>query len=350
MPALPDVDPDELAALRSRANAYVRELHARRSGLDLSAYDAMSHLARFEATVRSDFAVPNLRSWSAAMLADAREKVSLLDARLARLGEPTTHPWRAVGLTRLGPDAKQRIRSQLGPLRATLVLLRAAGAQLAPLLGRGLHDHCGRPLTSRCGRTRSEAAWLTSCPATGATGAGAPRAVSIPCWRTPEARSVLRREWEPVFSPEAELHQWTDVLVRRQEGPGLFRWLGATWRDDTRRLIAATPTGKLPPRPALVNALGALAKSAALRAAVEKNGAGLADLLAHTWAGVDTDWHAVEMTVRGARLVQRLAVENGLHDDVVSRCLSQRPELLRVAERASAAGKIFRDAWSVWTT
>ena len=152
-----------------------------------------------------------------------------------------------------------------------------------------------------------------------------------------------------MFSPEAELHQWTEVLARRQEGPGLFRWLGATWRADTRRLIAATTTGKLPPRPALVNALGALAKSAALRAAVEKNGASLADLLAQTWAGVDTDWHAVEMTVRGARLVQRLAVDHGLQDDVVSRCLSQRPELLRAAERASAAGKIFRDAWSAWT-
>ena len=34
---------------------------------------------------------------------------------------------------------------------------------------------------------------------------------------------------------------------------------------------------------------------------------------------------------------------------MVSRCLSQRPELLRAAERASAAGKIFRDAWSAWT-
>ena len=68
----------------------------------------------------------------------------------------------------------------------------------------------------------------------------------------------------------------------------------------------------------------------------------------HTWTGADTDWQAVEMTVRGARLVQRLAVENGLHADVVSRCLSQRPELLRVAERASAASTIFREAWSVW--
>jgi very-short-patch-repair endonuclease len=43
-----------------------------------------------------------------------------------------------------------------------------------------------------------------------------------------------------------------------------------------------------------------------------------------------------------------LAVEHGLHADVVSRCLSQRPELLRVAERVSAASTIFREAWSVW--
>jgi very-short-patch-repair endonuclease len=344
-----DVDPDELARLRAKANAYVRELHVRRSGLDLSAYEAMSHVARFGTTVKADFAVPNIRSWSMAMLSDARERIALLDARLGRVGEPSTHPWRAARLTRLGPDAKQKIRSQLKTVRDALAGIRSASVHLAPLIGQAA------PRSLR--ECVDLANWASTI-------ADSPPELTESNWNDQrwgpeggldsliadgEARSDLLPRWAQVFSANAELAQWTDVLARRSEGPGLFRWLGATWRADTQRLRAATTSGQLPSRPELVGALGALTKSASLRISIEKRGPGLADLLTSTWRGVETDWRALETGVRGARQIQRLAGEKGLSADGTSRCLRERSEARRAAERVRAAGQAFREAWKAWT-
>ena len=70
------------------------------------------------------------------MLADAREQVALFDGRLRRIDNPLSHPWRAVGLTRLSLESKQTLRTQLHGLRGALADVRAAAASLASWLER----------------------------------------------------------------------------------------------------------------------------------------------------------------------------------------------------------------------
>lgn len=347
--APPDVDPDELARLRSRANAYARELHVRRPGFDLSVYDAMSHIARLHDAVRADFSVPNVRFWSSAMLTEGRDKIALLDARLGRVGDPNMHPWRPVGLRRLGPDAKQRIRTQLRTLRERLAAVRGACTQMAQFIGRQPPRSLQEGL--------AHATWAHAI-------GNSPAKVLANNWsdrrwhKGGEVDALLEnaatrlsqcQHWEHLFSPEAELQQWTDVLARRAEGPGLFRWLGTTWRADARRLRAVSSSGQLPPRPALVSALSALTKCVDLRATIEKLGSALADLLTDGWAGVGTDWRAVEALAHGAREVQRLATEARLPPNVVNRCLTERNRLLQAVAQVSETGRIFSEAWTTWT-
>ena len=183
----PDVDPDELAALRSRANAYVRELHARRSGLE-------------SLRLRCDVAPRTIRRDSPERLRRA-ERPLLVGGhagRRARAGLAAGCTSGTIGRTNDSPmarggahpswsrrQAKNSVAARPAPRRSGALASGWRPAGAASRSGR-LLDHCERSLTSRCGRTRSEAAWPTSCPATGATGAGGPRAVSIPCWRTPK--------------------------------------------------------------------------------------------------------------------------------------------------------------------
>jgi very-short-patch-repair endonuclease len=342
----PDVDPDELARLRTRANAYVREVHLIRSPLDLSAYDAMSRIATSPHDVRPDFGVPDIRSWSKAMFGSAREQIRSFDARLGRIGEPASHPWRAVGLTRLGSEAKRDLLARLETVRTALVALGRSTAPLADLLGRA------NPKS-----LRGIEPLIACAEVLGQTPAG----ISTTNWSDARwegealdtlladaaARLALRPQWQKVFSPSAETEDWADVLARRTEGPGYFRWLGAIWRGDTRRLRAAA-AGDLPARKALLEPLSALAKSAALRTGIEKTEQLYSDLLAAVWSGVDGDWGVVETAIRGARKVRRLAAETKLDAQVVERCLSDRAGLLRGREQVLDNVRAFRSTWTEW--
>jgi very-short-patch-repair endonuclease len=341
----PDVDPDELALVRARVNAYARELHARRPPLDLSAYDVMSRLTpRLEP--RPDFSVPDVRTWSRKMFADAREQMALLDARLRRVEAPFDHPWRAAGLTRLGPEAKARIRTQLGALRAAIDELGAAAGSLAGWLAEAPPASLGaaEALVERAGQL-----------------ARVPRAVDVGAWAdsrwSAEAldavigdgleHAQLRKRWQATFVPDADTTDWDGVLERRRRGPGLLRWLGGSWRADSQRLRAAC-RDRLPPRAQLLEALTALAEGASLRRRIDERGRPYRDLLGERWRGVDTDWDAVEALVAAIRRLQRFAHATGVTAAVVDRCLAGREGLGRALDAARERVTALRGAWTAW--
>ena len=151
----PDVDPDELAGLRSRANAYVRELHVRRSGLDLSAYDAMSHVA----LIRSDGPERLRRAEPALVVVDDHAGWP----RRARRCRCWMHVSRESASPRLTPGTRSGSRVSVPtPSRGSdrssgrFATISRPCERLAPSWRRfsveELHDHCERPLTWRRGR------------------------------------------------------------------------------------------------------------------------------------------------------------------------------------------------------
>jgi hypothetical protein len=338
----PDVDPEELARLRARANVYARQLHLPRPALDLSAYEVMSRLSPRPATARPDFTVPGVREWSRAMLLQAREQMATFDQRLQRLqraGDPAAHPWRVLAVTRLGPDAKQRLLAQLGAVREALAALRASAASLAAWLRKA-----EPPSLADLASVLAAARQLCQAPQGVQPGAGQggwQGGWNDARWLPGEIDDLvsdggryaaLRDRWRRVFAPDSDAQDWSAVLERRGRGPGLVRWMGAVWRDDSRRLRAAS-AGELPPRLELIDALTALVEASGLRARIEARVPKLRDLLAAVWAGLDTPWNAVQGLAEAARRIQRLAAVAALDAAVVDQCLSRREALGRaVAE------------------
>ena len=342
--SVPDVDPEELARTRARLNAYARELHAARPPLSLSAYNVISRLtSRLEP--RPDFAIPDIHAWSRPMLADAREKMTTLDARLRRVGDPASHPWRAVALTRLGSEAKQLVKSLLSQIRKALDDLQASGRELTGWLAGAAPDSL-RAIEATLERARL----LSETPA-------GVEAVSWrdPRWTTDEIDALLadgaryttlRNQWQSTFAVDADHSDWRDVLERRRRGPGLVRWLGSDWRADTKRLRDVC-LGKLPSRTHLLEPLAALAEGAALRTSIEERGRAYRDLLCD-WQAEKTDWVVLDRTVVAARRVQRLARDAHLDSSAVDRCLAERTALAVTVGRAEQAARALRAIWRSW--
>jgi very-short-patch-repair endonuclease len=278
------------------------------------------------------------------MLQQAREQVSTFDQRLRRLGDPSTHPWRALAATRLGSEAKQGLAGHLRTAISTLQRLRAASASLAARFARS------EPRSLK---------GVTALIGIGGRLSEAPLALESGTWNdrrwspgeidhlTSDGSkyATLRERWQQVFSRDSDHDDWTAVLERRKRGPGLLRWLGSEWRADTRRLRGAC-SGQLPPRVELIDALAALVEASALRERIETRASSFGDLLATAWRGVDTDWGSIDALANASRRIQRISAQAGLSDAVVDQCLADRNALARASAEISGLEAAFRTAWT----
>ena len=108
----------ELKVSRDSLNAYRHDLHEPWGGLGISPFQAISRAIAMSAEPEVVCEIPNLATWTGEQLTQSIAQIDSLDRRLARVGEPSKHPWRGAGLASVGLKEQQRIRKAAeDPLR-----------------------------------------------------------------------------------------------------------------------------------------------------------------------------------------------------------------------------------------
>lgn len=120
---------------RNELNAYVRELHAPRFALQISAFEAYGQLAALHSATRLDFTLSNVTDINEHELAhlgrlldDLREHLDILD----RFNE---HPWRETLLEQYSISRENDIQAHLTQMSDALLACTADGAQLYSIVG-----------------------------------------------------------------------------------------------------------------------------------------------------------------------------------------------------------------------
>ena len=123
-----------LAQERNELNAYVRELHAPRFALQISAFDAYGKLAALHDTPRLEFALSEVpqtndhrRAYLLRLLDDLKEHLDILD----RLND---HPWRDTLLEQYSIAREGDIQAHLTQMASQLLVCARDGAQLCAIV------------------------------------------------------------------------------------------------------------------------------------------------------------------------------------------------------------------------
>jgi very-short-patch-repair endonuclease len=110
-----------LHAIRQYLNDYVRELHALRPPLNMTAYQVSGELARLaRMSSRSRCAIPDVLSRDANYLRRVTELLARLPACRDVIADSTRHPWRGCRAPACSPILGEDVRHHFGRLAATL--------------------------------------------------------------------------------------------------------------------------------------------------------------------------------------------------------------------------------------
>ncbi|HKV84547.1 MAG TPA: AAA domain-containing protein, partial [Ktedonobacterales bacterium] len=115
---------------RDELNTYVRELHAPRFELRISAFDAYAELAKRQDAPRFDFQVTDARSIGERQLASMRRLLDDLSEHLDILDQYNEHPWRDTLLTRHEITKESDIQAHFTRLNDALRVIASDGARL----------------------------------------------------------------------------------------------------------------------------------------------------------------------------------------------------------------------------
>lgn len=129
-------DSELLEQERNRLNEYVRQLHARRFALEISAYDAYGRLAMLAAAPASDAGLSDdIKRISPAQLERMRESLRQLLDYEDVLDAYWSHPWRETSLTSLTSEQASAIEHHFDLLAAALSHAQDDLAHVAAALG-----------------------------------------------------------------------------------------------------------------------------------------------------------------------------------------------------------------------
>lgn len=329
-----DGDADELFRLRNRLNEYVRRLHERIAPLGMKRFDAMAECAQLRLAPEAPFALHDVAAWDSRRLAAAEERVESFARAASRVGNPSLHPWRGVGLSEVPLVVRQQLPHVLSEVASAAAETEFTGQALASFLqspaprcrqdGQRLID-----VTNAILQARSLDAAIASQPDYQAI---------MDCGRRMAAlREELRQRWKP----SAESVDWREIAERRRRHGGSFlRWLRRSWRRDSAVI-----------RPHLSDAsqAGSWAVTSDLESLSELNDH-LADLrrlaprgreiFGVVWHDDGEDWPAMETHAKAIEAIRELIARGQTsHDAIVQACgEGGRPQLKRLA-------KAFADGW-----
>ena len=128
-------DSSALADARRQLNEYVRELHTKRTPLDVSAFAAYGALAQLADTPPIDAAIPGGERMTAEELDARRRALAALLTRVDVLDEFATYPWRETLARTYSLELEGSIRAHFGQLERGLAELEDALTRLRESLG-----------------------------------------------------------------------------------------------------------------------------------------------------------------------------------------------------------------------
>ena len=341
----------DLETARAQLNDYHRELHTPFGRLGIKPFDGISRAVALSDEPEASCDIPDVAAWTMEQLQNAEAKLETLDRRLKSVGDPTVHPWRGVGLQKVGYQEKQGVRKACDSLSDGIRYLLEVASKLASCLG------LAAPCSLRAASEQIDAAQTLLTSSTIGSDV-----LQNDLWNTLNApleawldrglrREELKAVWRPHLKPDAEEHDWEALRERRRtHGKSVFRWFRPSWRADGRRLRSFMLSSQLPSIIAQIALLDALIDSAGLRRDLEGQAATYAPLFGDIWRGPESDWHGLKKYALDAVAVRDLISTKRVDPSSAAKIVGSegRVELKSAASAAQAALARVNDGWRGW--
>lgn len=337
-----DGDADELFRLRNRLNEYVKRLHDKKiAPLGISRFDATGECAKLRTSPEAPFAIHDIAAWDSHRLANAVERIESFARVASRVGDPSFHPWRGVGLGEIPLVLRQQLPDVLKSLADAVDETKRSGEELASCLGSAA-PQCRQDAQPLIEVTNSILQARTLYAAT-AFQIGSEPPPDLPkilaCGRR---ISSLRDELLARWKVTAEGVDWREIAVRRRrQCRSALRWLQPSWYRDAKAI-----------RQNLVNADGAYGAEATrdLDKLIElceclaewrRFSSRARDIFGDLWRDDAEGWPAIESHAAAVEAIRQLIARGQTTPGAISAACgdSGRRELKRLAQTFAAAWK-----------
>jgi very-short-patch-repair endonuclease len=342
---------DELESTRATLNAYARDLHDDFGASNCSPFKMMSRASAFQNEPEATAVIPDVAAWTEAQLSDAVKQLQLLDARLARVGDPGTHAWRGIGLTSAGLKEKQEIRVSRDKLGAAINEVGRTASQVGRILGRAVPNNI-----------KELEDWIGTAQKIAGVGDGISAVIEDDRWNSQRDSTIRwiavgrewqlsKQKWTGIARADADQQNWEGVLRRRREqGRSFFRWLRPSWRADDRQIRSILIGGVLPPLTKQCELLREIIASNQFRQTVERDAVEYGPRFGGLFTGPECDWDSLARFISEADDLRRLVQLQKIGAAVLVRILDT-PDKFGLAAKADALRTgidRLSDAWNRW--
>ena len=302
-------DAEMLKSTRSRLNEYVRVLHEKITPFEMSLFEAMGKCALLRDAAEAPFAVPDITTWDRSRFDQVEEKVKLFSRAAGRIGNPSRHPWRGVGLREVPLHIRQQLPVHLAKLHEAIQQTLISGSTLAQRLQ-------ATPPASRQDAQQliDVVKAILNAPGVSGTNIASPVWNSLPSEvatalsngrRIAALRSSLSVRWQAT----AEDFDWNPVIMRRkQQQRSFFRWFSPAWHGDSKLIRQYMQPDRKSQTLQVLEDLGLLNELRQCRTALQPVDCRCAELFGAQWQGESSDWDSLEALSQALVGVRQLIV------------------------------------------
>lgn len=307
------LNPEDLGRLRADLNLYVRALHRPLLPLGLTPYEAIGRSLALAAAPEAPIILNDPLRWDPARLRRAEEAIAAYAAATRKAGDPSTHPWRGVGIDSLPLAKRQQVDRAVRAVAQAINALQSAAARAGLVLG--------SPAATTVADTAVLAAAMASAlraPAItpgslggqtwDATRAELPMLLAAGR-RLDEVRESLAERW----TPQAQDANWSAAAAcYKQQGASVLRWVSLAWwkaRGQVRR--HTVPQTTHPGNARLTADLVLLLEADRLRHEIARASTWAEPLFGSLWKSDASDWDRLNLYAEAA-VALRAAIRRGL--------------------------------------
>ncbi len=345
----PKLEPESLADMRDRLNAYTRELQTPMGVLGWSPYRAMSQAIRLAHAPEAPCKIPGLLQIDRNQLVAIQAQIRRLDHRIRRIGSPARHAWRGSRLCEARLDLRQALRLELPALDGDLARAHAHCVDLANLLGSICPDDDGAGTFDAMDAQLDLAAFLCEVPVIEAVWLESedwdrswPEFLA---WiQDGRDRQALIEKWGQILRPSAEQVDWTAPHDRwRAHKDSPLRFFRPSWYRD-KRLLREHAIGPL--EEASVS-LPLVIRSRELRERIEEKQQDFGARLGSYWSGLEADFSQLEELILSIHRIREKIRTGQLGLEEVRSILTQedRSQLVAVRKLTSTSLIALRESW-----
>ncbi|KAB8145742.1 DUF4011 domain-containing protein [Chloroflexia bacterium SDU3-3] len=313
--SVPRADPQQLAERRARLNAYAQALHQPLGALGITPHEATLHCIALRDVPEASIRIDTPLQWDRAALDMARERITTFDRWRRRVGDPSTHQWRHIGLDHIDTLARQELQQLLAEIVASVTSLQAVLGQASALLA--------LPLAPSGASARVALDRLTLLLALPDLDVGMIEderwegsAEALDSWVAQgQQYQQQRTHLMEAFIPEALEQDWSHMLLRRQQHAAslghrllpdpfedsILQWLFPDWRADSEQLRRFLKPDIAPSIEEQIALLTQIGEHVAEGQQIQARSADLAPLFRSHWQGIDASWETINATLQAVR-------------------------------------------------